>query len=189
MYNLILLFGANCFLLLQIKEGYFVNELTTTSQALIPVADQEENWQRLQLMLKYSKWQIWFAVCLLLNSIAFTTCLVYWIDFNTAQIFSSFSITLAIWLAFAITANVYENKYTDLLDELGIVLWERKAFAKVNQKITVCAFLLGFFAWIPTIKLLIWTKILCKDAMNHFLKNQTYFIKIEEEPDEDVFTW
>ena len=55
MYNLILLFGANCFLLLQIKEGYFVNELTTTSQALIPVADQEENWQRLQLMLKYSK--------------------------------------------------------------------------------------------------------------------------------------
>ena len=42
-----------------------MNELTTTSQALIPVVDQEENWQRLQLMLKYSKWQIVFSVCLL----------------------------------------------------------------------------------------------------------------------------
>ena len=166
-----------------------MNELTTTSQALIPAVDQEENWQRLQLMLKYSKMQIYFSICLLLNSMAFTTCLVYWIDFNTAQIFSSFSITLAIWLAFAITANIYENRYTDLLDELGIVLWERKAFAKVNQKITVCAFLLGFFAWIPAIKLLIWTKILCKDAMLHFQKNKPYFIKIEEPPEEDEMTW
>ena len=166
-----------------------MNELTTTSQALIPAVDQEENWQRLQLMLKYSKMQIYFSICLLLNSMAFTTCLVYWIDFNTAQIFSSFSITLAIWLAFAITANIYENRYTDLLDELGIVLWERKAFAKVNQKITVCAFLLGFFAWIPAIKLLIWTKILCKDAMLHFQKNKPYFIKIEELPEEDEMTW
>lgn len=162
-----------------------MNELSTTNHAIATLPDQDANWNKLKLMLKYSKLQIIFSICLILNGISFVCCMVYWVKFNTTQITLSFVIPLIIWLVFAVVSNLFENKYTNQLKTLGIIFAERKALYKLNHKITMCAFLLGLFSWFITIKLFLWTKSVYQDAKKHLENHQPFFIDIRNDPNDD----
>ena len=162
-----------------------MKELITTNNALASIPLQEENWKKLQLMFKYCKIELVLSILLVLNGIAFIAAMVYWPDFNTAQLSCAFAIPLVIWLLLAIPSNIFENKYTKNVKNLGITFAERKALYKVNHRITMCAFLLGLFAWFITIRLYIWTKSIYDDAKKHIDQHLPFFIDISNDKDDD----
>ena len=163
-----------------------MKNLIYRKQALAPFFSQEQSWHQLQLMYKYSIIQLILSIFLLLDGVAFVLCLIFIADLNgQVQGGCAYGITLIVWFILALTAHIFENKYTLNVKTLGIIFADRKALYKLNRKITMCAFLLGLSDWMVAIKLFIWTKELYKEAKEHMQDHTPFFINPKDDKTDD----
>ena len=163
-----------------------MRNLILNKQALAPFFSQEQSWHQLQLMYKYCIIEVVLSIFLLLDGIAFIICLVYMPDLNgQVQGGCAYGITIIIWFILALSANIFENKYTTNVKTVGIIFADRKALYKLSRKITMGAFLLGLFAWFITIKLFLWTREIYVQAKKHMQDHTPFFINPKDDKTDD----
>lgn len=153
---------------------------------LTPSFSQDQSWHQLQLLYKYSIIELILSIFLLLDGLAFVLCLVFIADLNgQVQGGCAYGITIIIWFCLALSAHIYENKYTHNVKTLGIIFADRKALYKLARKITMGAFLLGLSDWIFCIKLFVWTKELYNEAKKHMQDHTPFFINPKDDKTDD----